>query len=337
MTTGKMSTTISMKRVTVVIPTRDRHELVHRAAMSVLRQTGVTVEVVIVDDGSERPVVAPDDPRATVIRNRESTGVSSARNAGIERAKYEWVAFLDDDDFWAPTKLVEQLAALTLADAKWCVTGAVLVDLKLQETAVTLPKPEASDIGASLCNYNAVPGGGSGVVVERSLLAEIGGFDENLSMVADWEMWHRIAHRYPCAIVRRPLVAYTVHDMSMTRTFDGYDDEMRGLAGNSSLYCEASVENRRMIYDGWLAGHIVRTDRVRAARMKAGLAFQRKSFSDLLMAARFLLIPHTFSGRRLLRLPPKHDPIEPTPWLAEYRRQHSREFDTNRSPAGSLR
>ncbi len=305
--------------------------------MSVLRQTGVTVEVIIVDDGSAQPVTAPDDSRASVIRNDESTGVSRARNTGINRAKYEWVAFLDDDDFWAPTKLVEQLAAIALADAKWCVTGAVLVDLELQETAVTLPKPQASEIGSSLCNYNAVPGGGSGVVVERSLLAEIGGFDENLSMVADWEMWHRIAHRHPCAIVQRPLVAYTVHDMSMTRTFDGYDDEMKGLAGNSSLYCEASAENRRMIYDGWLAGHIVRTDRVRAARMKTQLAFRRKSLSDLMMAARYLLIPHTFSGRRLLRLPPKHDPIEPTPWLAEYRRNHSNEFVSSRTEASSVR
>jgi glycosyltransferase involved in cell wall biosynthesis len=316
-----MSTIHKTKGVSVVIPTRDRHDLVLRAALSVLGQTGVPVEVLVVDDGSVEPVVAPDDPRVRVLRNATSNGVSSARNFGISHAQYDWIAFLDDDDFWAPSKLAEQLAAAEASGAPWCITGAVLVDLEVRESGVTLPKEQAPDVMAALCEFNAVPGGGSGVLVHRSLLDEIGGFDENLSMVADWEMWHRIAHRYPCAIVRRPLVAYTVHEMSMTQTFEGYDDEMKGLAGNSSLYCESSPETRRMIYDDWLAGHIVNTDPVRAARMKARIAVQRRSIPDLLRALRYLLIPQTFSGRRALGLPPKHEPVAPTPWLAEFRQQ----------------
>jgi glycosyltransferase involved in cell wall biosynthesis len=323
----------SPQSVSVVIPTRNRHDLVLRASQSVLRQVDVEVEVLIIDDGSDQPVPASDDPRVTVFRNPVSTGVSAARNLGIEKAKFPWIAFLDDDDFWAPNKLAQQLESAFQSDAKWCVTGAVLVDLDLRENGITLPKSSAFEVATSLCSYNAVPGGGSGVLVHRSLLNELGGFDENLSMVADWEMWHRLAHRYPCALAREPLVAYTVHDLSMTSTFEGYDQEMKGLAGNSSLYCQSSAENRRMIYDSWLAGHIVRTDRVRAARMKAALAFRRKSFSELAMAARYLLIPHTFSGRRLLRLPPKHDPAEPTPWLIEYRLEHG----NDRMLAGSRR
>lgn len=307
-----------MRAVSVIIPSRDRPDLVRRAALSALGQEGVDVEVVIVDDGSREPVEQLGDPRSHVIRNSVSVGVSGARNIGIAHAKHDWIAFLDDDDFWAPSKLSEQLDALEATNARWSVTGAVLVDLEVRETGITLPK-SATETVSELCRYNAVPGGGSGVVVHRSLLNELGGFDCNLSMVADWDMWHRIAHQQPCAVVFSPLVAYTIHDFSMTKTFDGYDEEMRVLAENSSSYCLESPRTRQMIYDDWLASHIVQTDRLRAARLKAKIAMRRRSPLDMGRAIRYLLIPQSFSGRRAIGLPPKHGPVEATPWLKAFR------------------
>src|SRR5688500_342442 len=94
--------------VTVVIPTRDRWNLLERRALrSVLAQEDVRLEVVVVDDGSSEP--APPsierDERVRVVRHETSRGVPAARNTGIGEATAAWTAFLDDDDLWAPRKL----------------------------------------------------------------------------------------------------------------------------------------------------------------------------------------------------------------------------------------
>ena len=104
--------------VSVVIPTRDRWPLLATTLASALGQDGVALEVVVVDDGSATaaPVVPPfDDPRVRIARNDRSLGVAGARNRGIEAARGEWIAFLDDDDVWAPAKLRRQLDAATAA------------------------------------------------------------------------------------------------------------------------------------------------------------------------------------------------------------------------------
>jgi glycosyltransferase involved in cell wall biosynthesis len=102
-----------MRDVTVVIPTHNRKELLDRTLRSVLAQEDVDLSVVVVDDGSadgtEAFVQALADPRVSVVRHPEARGVSAARNTGIARATTTWLAFVDDDDLWAPTKLRAQL------------------------------------------------------------------------------------------------------------------------------------------------------------------------------------------------------------------------------------
>lgn len=99
--------------VSVVIPTRNRPELVLRAVESVVGQTYHNLEIILVIDGpdsaTETALHAFADPRLRVLALPESRGGSDARNAGIAAAKGEWVAFLDDDDEWLPEKLDRQL------------------------------------------------------------------------------------------------------------------------------------------------------------------------------------------------------------------------------------
>lgn len=94
-------------QVSVVLPTRDRWTLAEDALHSALGQQGISVEVCVVDDGSLRP--APpgfgDDPRVRLFRHDRSQGVASSRNRAIHAARGKWVAFLDDDDVWAPWHL----------------------------------------------------------------------------------------------------------------------------------------------------------------------------------------------------------------------------------------
>jgi glycosyltransferase involved in cell wall biosynthesis len=203
-------------RVTVVVPTHDRRGLVPRAIGCALRQRDVEVDVVVVDDGSTdgTPVVlaALEGPRVRVLRHDRPRGVAAARNTGIDAASGEWVAFLDDDDVWAPGKLRAQLDAIgTDGECRWACTGTVVVDEDLRVRGAD-PTPRERDVAAHLLCYNHVPGGGSGVVAHRDLLADAGGFDPALQTMADWDMWIRLALRSPLASVARPLVACVDHD-----------------------------------------------------------------------------------------------------------------------------
>jgi glycosyltransferase involved in cell wall biosynthesis len=213
-----MHMTTGFGAVTVVIPTRDRPALLRRSLQSALGQRGVRVDVVVVDDGSDEPVrCGPDMPagRLTVIRHEVSRGVSAARNAGLAAATTQYVAFLDDDDIWAPDKLQAQLTAMEdTHGAGWSCTGAVHVDARVEPFFWHSP-PRSDDVLATLARHGGIPGGGSGVVVAADLSRALGGFDESFALLADWDFYYRLGSTAVCAPVDRPLVAYYVHRDSM--------------------------------------------------------------------------------------------------------------------------
>jgi glycosyltransferase involved in cell wall biosynthesis len=203
-----------MPTASVVVPTHDRNDLLLQTLASVLRQRDVDLEVIVVDDGSGEDVagaVAPlSDERVRVVRNERSQGVARARNRGLEEARGEWVAFVDDDDLWAPDKLGSQLQAMARTARPWAYTGAVNITASAQVIGGAPPSPP-EEVAASLPRRNTVPGGGSNVVAARSLLDEIGGFDPTLYNTEDWDMWIRMARAALPAWVPRPLLAYRVH------------------------------------------------------------------------------------------------------------------------------
>jgi glycosyltransferase involved in cell wall biosynthesis len=103
-----------MPKVSVVIPTRNRPEIVQVAIRSVLNQTYRDLDLVVVVDGPDPATVQAlqsiSDPRMRVIVNPENMGLAEARNVGVRNSDEEWVAFLDDDDEWLPEKLEKQVA-----------------------------------------------------------------------------------------------------------------------------------------------------------------------------------------------------------------------------------
>lgn len=106
--------------VTAVIPTRNRALLLGRAIRSVLAQTYPALEIVVVIDGpdpdTEAALKAIRDPRVRIMPLRGSVGAAEARNIGVQNAKGDWIAFLDDDDEWLPEKIAKQM--LLAGDAK---------------------------------------------------------------------------------------------------------------------------------------------------------------------------------------------------------------------------
>jgi glycosyltransferase involved in cell wall biosynthesis len=225
-----------MKRpaVTVVIPTRDRPDLLAWSLRSVLSQKGVDIDVVVVDDGdgpkTAALVAAVDDPRVRFLRNSGSRGVSGARNCGVASATKGWVAFCDDDDLWAPDKLSAQISAAEAEGAAWVYAGDVTVDEHLRLVSGA-PPPAPEEVVRDLVRYNAVPAGASNVVVRSDALARVGPFDPELRTSEDWDVWLRLARvvgRPAC--VPRPLVAIRIHSQSFSRRTESVLGDLEVIA-----------------------------------------------------------------------------------------------------------
>lgn len=224
---------MSGPQVTVVIPTRDRRGRLARTLAAALAQTGVDHEIVIVDDGSVDGtadlVTDHPDPRVRTVRHPMALGLARARNAGVAVARAPYVAFLDDDDLWAPDKLAAQLEALAAAPrAGWCAVGGVIVDDRLRVVGWKRPPPPG-DVAPLLATHNPIPGGGSGVLAATDLVREAGGFDPTFTCVEDLDLWIRLAPRSPLATVDRPLVASVLHDTNLSTARPGHDAELQAL------------------------------------------------------------------------------------------------------------
>src|SRR5437763_896392 len=174
--------------VSVVIPTRNRWDKLRRLGLkAALSQRDVTVEVIVVDDGSDLPSPGGpmlDDPRVKVVRHERQSGVCAARNTGIQHAQADWIAFLDDDDMWAPNKLASVIGAAGDSGADFGYSSAVVLDRDWQpiEIAEALPFERLRE---RLRNGDLMPAGGSNVVAKASLLERMGGWDEAF-WAMDW-------------------------------------------------------------------------------------------------------------------------------------------------------
>jgi len=208
---------MSAPEVTVVIPTRNREKIVAGAVASALGQTEVSVEVIVIDDASSDGTAALlagiGDDRLRVARQPTSRGVSAARNHGLEHARGEWVAFLDDDDLWAPDWLSTAVTAGRLTGAGLVYGGRWLVRADRQVIGAR-PGADLRDLPDSLSFANTV-GVPAAVVMRTDLIRSAEGFDERLSAFADWEAWIRMLRVTSAAEIGDLLIAYTVYPDNM--------------------------------------------------------------------------------------------------------------------------
>lgn len=277
-----------------------------------LGQTGVDLEVLVVDDGSSDDtaiwVSGVGDPRVSVVTHPAPRGVAEARNTGIDRAQTPWIAFLDDDDLWAPSKLQEQLAALNDSPtARWACVGQVTLDgdLRIIESAA----PPTGRVLEPLLTLNAVPGGGSGVLAATPLVRELGGFDPRLSLLADWDLWIRLAAKAPAAVVDRPLLGYVRHDANMSWDVSRIGTEFAIIdVKHAGLRAELGVERNGDLWSSWIAEAERRSGhRRRAIAADVRQAIRGRTPRPLLRAA--------ITG------------VSPRAWIDLHNRRTSREID----------
>jgi glycosyltransferase involved in cell wall biosynthesis len=192
--------------ISVVIPTHNRRAFVLEAVESILAQDGCEFEVIVVDDGSTDGTVAALAALPGVrIFAQPRQGVAAARNAGVRIARGEWLAFLDSDDLWCPGKL----AAQTKFHRDW-------PEVPISQTEEIWFR---NGVRVNPCAYHRKPVGDifipslerclvspSAVMLRRDLLESVGGFDENLKVCEDYDLWLRIACGVPFGLVPEPLV-----------------------------------------------------------------------------------------------------------------------------------
>ncbi len=226
--------------VTVVLPSRDRPVEVRRAARTVIAQTFTDWELIIVDDGSDpaADVIGLEamDPRILVLRNETSQGVSEARNRGILEARGRWLAFLDDDDVWHPRKLAAQLAGAEELGATFVYTSSAVVEVGLASARVERALVDG-EFHRRMANGNLVRAP-SCVLVDTGAVRSVGGFDPQLSVTADWDLWLRLRDQVTAAAVDEPLTGVIEHPGSMQLVLaEKIGDELLYLRGRHGPVC----------------------------------------------------------------------------------------------------
>lgn len=210
--------------ISVVIPTYNRYEVLKRALASVYAQTHQPKEVIIIDDGSidETSQIIKLFPEVKYFY-QENSGVSSARNLGIKKAKYEWIAFLDSDDEWHPEKLKQQVEfhnsnpeiLISYTDEKWIREGR----------EIKLPKKYCKyggDIFKECLSYCIIAP--SATVIHKNLLDKVGFFDESLEVCEDYDLWLRVAVENEIGLVNKKLITkYGGDEDQLSMKFWGMD------------------------------------------------------------------------------------------------------------------
>ena len=208
--------------VTVIIPTYNRGWILQDAIDSVLDQDFSDYELIVVDDGSSdntREILGAYGDRITVLR-QPNRGVSAARNRGINEAAGQLIAFLDSDDLWLPGKLSTQVeffednadAVINQTQEIWIRNGQRVNPKKRHHKFSGM----IFERSLALCLVSP-----SAVMIKKSLLEAVGGFDENLPACEDYDLWLRISCRYSVHLI----------DIALIIKRGGHDDQLSKAAG----------------------------------------------------------------------------------------------------------
>lgn len=197
--------------VSIIIPTYNRWKYLQRAVESVLNQTFTDWECIIVNDCSTQPYGDFQDPRITFVNlpvnmrklHNSPCAQGLTRNEGIKIAKGEYLAFLDDDDWWEPNKLELQLQEMKKYNIDFCSTNAWIHNKDSKHVYFTYhikPILELNDIRRDNLITN------SSVVIKKTLVESVGCF--NLILYEDYDLWKRVMTKTNCLYLEAQLLHY---------------------------------------------------------------------------------------------------------------------------------
>lgn len=208
----------------VVIPLYNKEKYILRAVESVLSQSFVNFELIIVDDGSiDNSLTAIEsitDSRVRIVK-QTNQGVGSARNKGIAEAKYDWVALLDADDIWASNHLHELIKIIQISSSLGMVATKFL-DLHTDTSTPSIDENKPSNI--RIVDYfleaskETMIVHSSTVAISKKVFYNIGGFS-NSKIGEDLEYWAKVALHYPVATSDRVTAFYCKGTNGAMETF----------------------------------------------------------------------------------------------------------------------
>lgn len=246
-----------MDSITVVIPCYNASRWIAPSLRSVFAQEWPALEVLVVDDGSTDgsvELVRSQFPSVRILQQRNA-GAAAARNAGIEAARGDWIAFIDADDWWLPGKLQAQMDLLAgrpearMACAAW--QGWPSEDA--EPTPEVLERLRQSPTGtggtASGWIYPELLTGcyvwTSTVLARADFLRQLGGFDTSLKVGEDYDLWLRASRQTPILRVRRPMALYRLHPHSLTKQIPLRNHEAEVVGRALRQWGYASPDGRR--------------------------------------------------------------------------------------------
>lgn len=208
--------------ISVIIPAYNSERYIAEAVRSVVAQTYVPQEIIVVDDGSSDGTARALDPFRSSIHYiyQNNRGEPAARNTGMREAKSDYIAFLDADDVWVPEKLELQMAYLA-AHPEY---SFVYSDMSTFDENGIVDRSVKARFNITFPTGNIFPAlfretlfGSGTVVFHRECLEKAGYFDEELLVGSDYEMWLRMARHVGMGVVDKPLLLYRQHSTMSTR------------------------------------------------------------------------------------------------------------------------
>ena len=182
-----------MVEVSIIIPTKNRPQLLNRAINSIINQTYQNWELLIINDSESEVLINFSDSRIQLAKNSNKPGANGARNTGINLATGRYIAYLDDDDTWESGKLLKQVKIMESQNAILCYTGKKIIYQKNNKSQIKYSYNSTKlfpKLGLQFHNYIGTT---STVMIKSSILKEEVKFDENIQSLQDFDLFLRLA------------------------------------------------------------------------------------------------------------------------------------------------
>lgn len=210
--------------VSIIMPAYNAEKTIAESIQSVLNQTYTNWELIVINDGSvdkTSAIVQNYKDSRIILLEQQNSGVAEARNNGIRNASGKMIAFLDSDDLWLKTKLEKFISYVN----EYNFTGLIYSKMRFfndnPQNSVSYNPWKAFDESNPyyhLLLVDYVPT--LTVIVNKEIFDDVGLFDKDFFGTEDWDMWIRIVHKYPVALIDEELSLYRNHASGISKKFD---------------------------------------------------------------------------------------------------------------------
>jgi glycosyltransferase involved in cell wall biosynthesis len=330
--------------ISIIVPVRDGEAFIGDTLQSALGQTYRNTELIIVDDGSRdrtRAIVdqwAERDPRVRVL-TQPNRGVAAARNRALAAARGQFIAPLDADDLWDPSKIERQMRRMIEAGDEtgmvYCWWVSIGADGSLLDCS---PQWRFEGAGGDIMLQVNYTGNGSVPLYRRRCLEEIGGYDEKLSGTSegcdDWDIALKVTERWSVAVAPAALVAYRKHPNTVSsrpdRMWQSYAQVMAGVRRRRPDLAAQLLRRSQHQFGLYLAGTAYRAGEYRKAIALGWPALRSNLALQVLPSVGWMFLKNWLSrgqpGSRTIIRPGEHFsqwpmPQPPIPYERIYQRR----------------